>query len=61
MYLGRTVILIAHRLSTVQKADKIVVINNGKVMQIGNHNALIKEVSNNKNYKKNFRMVCTRN
>ena len=38
----RTVLVIAHRLSTVQKADKIVVIEKGKIAEIGNHNELIK-------------------
>lgn len=36
-----TVIVIAHRLSTIVAADKIVVINNGKVEQIGSHKELI--------------------
>jgi subfamily B ATP-binding cassette protein MsbA len=37
----RTVIVIAHRLSTVRHADKIVVINNGKIAETGTHEALI--------------------
>ena len=40
---GRTSIMIAHRLSTIMSADKIVVLKNGKIVQIGNHNKLIKE------------------
>ncbi|PIO70451.1 ABC transporter, ATP-binding protein [Teladorsagia circumcincta] len=40
---GRTVILIAHRLSTVENADKIVVINNGRVEQMGTHKELINQ------------------
>ncbi|CAP39213.2 Protein CBR-HAF-4 [Caenorhabditis briggsae] len=40
---GKSVILIAHRLSTVEKADKIVVINKGRVEQIGNHESLLKD------------------
>jgi ATP-binding cassette subfamily B protein len=40
---GRTSIIIAHRLSTIMNADKIVVLKNGKIVQIGNHNKLIKE------------------
>jgi ABC-type multidrug transport system ATPase subunit len=34
---GKSVILIAHRLSTVEKADKIIVINKGRVEQMGKH------------------------
>lgn len=37
----RTVIVIAHRLSTVRHADKIVVINYGKIAETGTHNELI--------------------
>ncbi|CAB3406987.1 unnamed protein product [Caenorhabditis bovis] len=40
---GKTVILIAHRLSTVENADKIVVINKGKVEQMGNHKELMEQ------------------
>ena len=39
----RTVIVIAHRLSTVRHADKIVVINNGKIAETGTHEALIND------------------
>ena len=38
---NRTVILIAHRLSTVSGADKIIVLNQGKVTEQGNHSELI--------------------
>jgi len=38
---GHTVILIAHRLSTVEKADKIVVIDGGRVVQEGTHASLL--------------------
>ena len=37
---GRTVVVIAHRLSTVQHADQIVVMEHGKIMEIGNHQSL---------------------
>ncbi|MDR0762802.1 MAG: ATP-binding cassette domain-containing protein, partial [Campylobacteraceae bacterium] len=40
---NRTVIVIAHRLSTVRNADKIVVINYGKIVEVGAHNELIKK------------------
>ncbi|KIH47718.1 hypothetical protein ANCDUO_22217, partial [Ancylostoma duodenale] len=40
---GRTVVLIAHRLSTVENADKIVVINRGRVEQMGTHKELINQ------------------
>jgi ATP-binding cassette subfamily B protein len=41
---GRTTIVIAHRLSTIMSADKIVVMKNGKIVQMGNHNKLIGEL-----------------
>ncbi len=38
----RTVLAIAHRLSTVQKADLILVIDEGRIIEKGNHNELLK-------------------
>jgi ATP-binding cassette subfamily B protein len=40
---GRTTLIIAHRLSTVRDADRIVVIEAGKIMQAGKHGALMSE------------------
>ncbi|WP_310378348.1 peptidase domain-containing ABC transporter [Flavobacterium sp.] len=39
---NKTVVVIAHRLSTVMNADQIVVLEKGKIIEIGNHNALVK-------------------
>jgi ATP-binding cassette, subfamily B, bacterial len=37
---GRTVIVVAHRLSTVKDADKIIVLQDGEIIEEGNHNEL---------------------
>lgn len=49
---GKTSIVIAHRLSTVINADKIVVIDQGKIVGVGKHKDLIK---NNKHYSKIYK------
>ena len=42
-YKGRTVVVVAHRLSTVKNADQIIVLDNGKVVESGNHTSLIEK------------------
>ena len=49
---GRTSLVIAHRLSTVLNADRIIVISNGEVVEEGPHNVLIKA---NKYYTKLYK------
>lgn len=42
-YKGRTVVVVAHRLSTVKTADQIVVLDQGKVVETGDHSTLIEK------------------
>lgn len=42
---GKTVIMIAHRLRTVVDADQIFVLENGKLVESGTHNGLMKKQS----------------
>ena len=39
-YKGKTVVVVAHRLSTVKNADNIVVLNHGKIVEQGTHSEL---------------------
>ena len=52
LMLKKTSIVIAHRLSTIKNADKIIVMDQGKVVGVGKHNSLIK---NNKFYLKIYK------
>ncbi|MDD4384144.1 MAG: peptidase domain-containing ABC transporter [Bacteroidales bacterium] len=40
-YLGKTVVVVAHRLSTVKNADQIIVLDDGKIVEIGRHEELV--------------------
>jgi len=51
VYQKKTLVFISHRFSTVRKADKIYVLDNGNIIESGTHEMLIK---NNKLYKKFF-------
>lgn len=40
---GRTVVVIAHRLSTVKNADQIVVLHQGQIVEVGDHSTLVRQ------------------
>jgi len=42
-FAGKTVVVVAHRLSTVKNADQIVVLEKGEIVEIGNHETLTKQ------------------
>ncbi len=43
---GRTSLLIAHRISTIKNADKIIVLDNGKIVEQGTHDVLMEQKGN---------------
>ena len=43
---NKTVVVIAHRLSTVMNADQIVVLEKGKIIETGNHDELVAKKGN---------------
>lgn len=52
-YKGKTVVIIAHRLSTVKNADQIIVLKKGKIVEQGNHKLLIQNKNHYYNLVKN--------
>jgi subfamily B ATP-binding cassette protein MsbA len=53
---SRTVVVIAHRLSTIKNADKILVLQNGEIIQYGSHDSLLEQGGLYKNlYEMQFR------
>ncbi|MBL4587102.1 MAG: ABC transporter ATP-binding protein [Flavobacteriales bacterium] len=50
---GRTSIVIAHRLATIQNADRILVLDKGKILEMGSHQQLLK---NDGHYRKLFEL-----
>jgi len=38
---GRTVVVVAHRLSTVRRADRIAVVDDGRIVELGGHDELV--------------------
>ena len=52
-FADKTAVVIAHRLSTVKNAHQIVVLDKGEIVEVGNHEELIKQKGNYYNLVKN--------
>ena len=53
LHIQKTVVIIAHRLSTVKNADQIIVLKNGEIAEIGNHQQLVQNKADYFNLVKN--------
>lgn len=55
---GKTLLVIAHRLNTIQSANQILVVENGKITQAGKHEALMKEEGTYRNFVEIRKKAC---